>query len=243
MHTVKYRLFDPGLRPRRSKLEIPGWAGKPEPRKDGSHEYVWHCVPFTEGAQYGIELFYPYANELHVTTKDGQLVLDGDFGPDPQNGLNWPPFRNFGDQYYTYQILLDLMVADDMAIRIEPHPRFYTDPTETVPIAVPALLRTNWWPMMSFCVFKSPAEGREHIFRPGEPFAQILVLPIECDFELVEMTEEEAAERELRSLRIHKSRGTLSADTHWVSTTHTVFDGTYRHILRAAKAKTRKDPT
>ena len=51
------------------------------------------------------------------------------------------------------------------AIRTEPHPRFYTDRTDTVPIAVPALVR-NWWPMMFFTVFKSPAEGRTHIFRP-----------------------------------------------------------------------------
>lgn len=29
------------------------------PRADGSREQVWHCVPFSEGAQYGIELFYP----------------------------------------------------------------------------------------------------------------------------------------------------------------------------------------
>ena len=50
MHTVKYRLFDSRLQPRRTKLEMPGWAGKPEPRKDGSHEQVWHCMPFTEGA-------------------------------------------------------------------------------------------------------------------------------------------------------------------------------------------------
>jgi Transposase, Mutator family len=38
----------------------------------------------------------------------------------------------------------------------------------SVPIAVPALMR-NWWPMMFFMVFKSPAEGRTHIFRPNEP--------------------------------------------------------------------------
>jgi hypothetical protein len=46
--------------------------------------------------------------------------------------LQWPPFRNFGDLFYTYQILLDLKVEEGLAIRIEPHPRFYTDPTETV---------------------------------------------------------------------------------------------------------------
>jgi hypothetical protein len=239
MHTVKYRMIDSRLRPRQTKLEVPGWAGQREPRKDGSHEYAWHCVPFSESARYGIEVFYPFDNELHVTTRDGHLVLEGDFGPNPETGLQWPPFRNFGDLFYTYQMLLDLKVEDGLAIRIEPHPRFYTDPTETVPIAVPALLR-NWWPMINFALFKSPAEGRTHIFRPNEPFAQIIVIPAESEFELVKMDEEEAAERELQSRRIYESRETLSAGTHWTSSTNTVFDGTYRHILGAAKAKTKK---
>ena len=236
---VKYRLFEPRLSPRRTKLEVPGWAGQREPRKDGSHEYAWHCVPFSESARYGIELFYPFDNELRVTTQDGHLIFDGDFGPDPGTGVHWPPFRDFGDQFYTYQILLDLKVEEGFAIRIEPHPRFYTDQTDTVPIAVPALLR-NWWPMMNFAVFKSPAEGRTHIFRPGEPFAQVLVVPADIEFELVEMDEEEAAERELQSRRIHASRDTLSAHTRWVSATDTVFDGTYRFLLSAAQAKNKK---
>ena len=193
MDKVKYRLNDPRLAPRRTRLEIPGWAGKREPRADGSREQVWHCVPFSEGAQYGIELFYPYDNELRVSTKDGHLILDGDWGPAPDGGVQWPPFRNFGDHFYTYQILLDIKVEKGMAIRTEPHPRFYTDRTDTVPIAVPALVR-NWWPMMFFCVFKAPAEGRSHIFRPNEPFAQIIVIPEEAPFELEQMSEEEAAE-------------------------------------------------
>ena len=115
----------------------------------------------------------------------------------------WPPFRSFGQDYYTYQLLLDLKVGKEWAVRTEPHPRFYTDPTDTVPIAVPALLRTEWWPMISFVVFKSPAEGRTHIFRPGEPMLQILILPVTADFTLVAMDEEEAAEREMRGRRIH----------------------------------------
>jgi hypothetical protein len=238
MHTVvKYRLVEPRLRPRRTKLEMPGWGGKPEPRKDGSHEQVWHCMPFTEGAQYGIELFYPYDNELRVTKRDGKLVLDGDFGPPPDSDLQWPPFRAFGENYYTYQLLLDLQVPEDMAVRSEPHPRYYTATNDDVPLAVPALLRTNWWPMISFVVFKAPPEGYTHVFRKDEPFMQMLFVPAEPDFELVEMNEEEAAEREMRGRRIHASRDTLSKETMWVSSTDTVFDGTYRHILRAAKAQ------
>jgi hypothetical protein len=88
--------------------------------------------------------------------------------------------------------------------------------------------------MMNFMVFKSPAEGRTHIFRPDEPFAQVIFLPPESDFELIEMTEDEAAERELQSRRIHESRETLSANTHWTSSTRTVFDGS------AAKVKSKK---
>jgi hypothetical protein len=234
MHTIKYRLSEERLRPRRTKLEIPGWAGKPEPRADGSHEYAWHCVPFSEAAQYGLEIFYPYDNELRVSTKDGRLVFDGDFGPAPRDGRMWPPFRTFGEQFYTYQLLLDLKVEAGLAVKIEPHPSFYTDPTGNVPIAVPALMR-NWWPMMSFMVFKSPAEGGTQIFRPSEPFAQFTVIPEESNFELIEMSEEEAAERELQARRIHESRATLSASTQWTSASDTVFDATYRRIHGAAR--------
>jgi hypothetical protein len=239
MQTVKYRLVNPALRPRRTELKIPGWGGERAPRKDGSHEYPWHCSPFTEGAQYGIEIFYPHDNELHVSRRNGELVFDGDFGPPPDSDLQWPPFRAFGREYYTYQLLLDLKVDKDWAVRTEPHPRFYSDPTDTVPIAIPAMLRTEWWPMISFVVFKSPPEGRTHIFRPGEPMLQLIVIPIEAKFELSPMHEEEAAEREMRGRRIHASRPTLAADTTWKSDTNTIFDGTYRHLLRAAKARDR----
>ncbi len=237
MSTVKYRLHEPGLNPRRTKLEVPGWGGENEPRRDGSDEQAWHCMPFIEGAQYGIELFYPYDNELRVTKRDGRVTLEGDFGPDPKTGVNWPPFRSFGENYYTYQLLLDLKVAEDMAVRIEPHPRFYTSEADDVPLAVPALLRTNWWPMISFVVFKGPPEGRLHVFRPGEPFMQVLILPVDPQFDLVAMDPAEAAEREMRGRRIHASRDTLGRDSTWTSSTNTVFDATYRRLLRAARGK------
>ena len=49
------------------------------------------------------------------------------------------------------------------------------------------------------------------------------------------MTEEEAAEREMQSRRIYKSRDALSADTKWTSASNTVFDGTYRSDPRRGK--------
>jgi hypothetical protein len=145
-----------------------------------------------------------------------------------------PPFRSFGREYFTYQLLLDLKVEPEFAIKTEPHPRFFTDTTGTVPIAVPAVLR-HWWPMIYFVVFKAPPEGQTHIFRPGEPFMQMGIVPADTSLDLVEMTAEEAAERELQSRRIYASRDTLSAETRWTSDTNTVFDGTYRRIHTAAR--------
>jgi hypothetical protein len=240
LHTVKYRMVNPRLAPRRTRIEVPGWAGEPEPRRDGSHEHPWHCIPFNEGAQYGIELFYPYDVELRVSKTGGRMVLDGDFGPDPMTGVQWPPFRSFGEEYYTCQLLLDLKVADEMAVLTQAHPRFYTSSADDVPLAVPALLRTSWWPMISFVVFKAPPEGRTHIFRPREPFMQLLIVPAEPEFELMPMGEEEAAERELRDRRIYASRDSLGQASRWTSSTHTVFDATYRNLLRAARARAKQ---
>jgi hypothetical protein len=54
------------------------------------------------------------------------------------------------------------------------------------------------------------------------------------------MNEEESAERELQARRIYANRPNLSGDTEWLSSTDTVFDGTYRHLHRAAKEKARQ---
>ena len=89
-------------------------------------------------------------------------MFNAEYGPAPDAGRLWPPFRSFGEKFFTYQLLLDMKVEEGLAIKIEPHPRFYTDPTDSVPIAVPALLR-NWWPMMFFMVFKSPAEAQRAV--------------------------------------------------------------------------------
>jgi hypothetical protein len=239
MPTVKYRVIGPGLAPRRTEMPIPGWGGEAQPRADGAHEQVWHCAPFSESARYGLELLYPFEQELRVTREAGQVKLDADWGPDPDNGLNWPPFRPFGEGFYSYQSVIDLKVPAGWAVRTEPHPRFYAEAGDSCPIAVPALIRTSWWPMIFFLIFKAPPQGVTHVFRKDEGFAQMIVIPAEPDLALEPMGEEEAAERELQSRRIRDSRPTLAANSQWLSSTNTVFDGTYRHMLKAAKARER----
>jgi hypothetical protein len=167
--------------------------------------------------------------------------LDADWSEPPDDGMMWPPFRPFGKEYYSYQISLDLAVPPGWAIRVEPHPRYFTDATNTTPLAVPAIIRSEWWPMMFFCIFKAPPKGVTHIFRKGEPYLSVIVLPDEPDLELRPMTEEEAAERELRARRLSVSRDGLAKGTRWISDTNTVFDGTYRQMYRAARQRDRAE--
>jgi hypothetical protein len=239
MPLVKYRLHGDRPPPQPVQLAIPGWGGAAQPRADGSHEQPWHCTPFSESARYGVELLYPFEEELRVTTARGKVRLDADWGEPSDPDMMWPPFRPFGADYYSYQVSLDLEVPPGWAIRTEPHPRYFTDATNTTPLAVPALIRSEWWPMMFFCIFKAPPKGVTHIFRKGEPFISIVVLPAEPGLDLQPMTEEEAAEREMRARRLAASRDTLAEGTRWLSTTNTIFDGTYRNMFRAAKARDR----
>ena len=240
MPLVKYRFHGPGLPPRRIEMPVPGWAGEPEPRADGSHEQVWHCTPFSEGARYGLEVLYPFEQELRVRSQAGGVVLDAAWGPDPGDGLNWPPFRTFGEGFYSYQIVLDLKVDPGWAVRIDTHPKYYADAGNTTPLAVPALIRTEWWPMIFFVIFKAPPEGVTHVFRKGEPMLSAIFIPADPELDLEPMDEDEAAEREMRSRRLQASRDKLAEGTRWLSRTNTIFDGTYRHMLRAAKARDRK---
>jgi hypothetical protein len=91
--------------------------------------------------------------------------------------------------------------------------------------------------MMFFCIFKAPPAGATHIFRKNEPFLSIIMLPADPELDLQPMTEEEAAAREMSARRLAVSRDGLAEGSRWLSSTGTIFDGTYRHLFRAAKAR------
>ena len=236
MLPLPYRIVGPGLAPRRTELPVPGWAGEPEPRRDGSAEHAWQCVPFSEGARYGFEVFYPFEMEMVVRKEAGRVFAEAELPPHLDEGLV-PAIVPAGERFYLFVFTLDLKPPPGFAIRTEPHPRFFTDLTGEVPIAIPGLIRMDWWPMASTIVFKSPLEGGRHVFRPGEPFVQFIVVPEEAPFELEPMDEELAAERELQARRITDSRGALAAGSAWTSSSDIDFDGAYRHLARAAKAR------
>ena len=131
---------------------------------------------------------------------------------------------------------VDLKVEEGWAIRTEPHPRFYTDPTDTTPIAVPALVR-RWWPMIYFWCSNRRQRGRPTFFGPASHSSKCWSCRRRRRSISFRCRRTKLAERELQARRIYQSRSTLSAGTEWKSATNTVFDGTYRHILGAASKR------
>ena len=92
-------------------------------------------------------------------------------------------------------------------------------------------------PLTYFCILKVPPPGVTHIFRKNEPFISFIVIPADPELELAPMEPELAAQREMRARRLALSRDALAEGTRWTSSTNTVFDGTYRNMARAARAR------
>src|SRR5436305_12548701 len=123
MPLVTFRLHGKRPAPQRIRMDVPGWGGDKQPRADGNHEQPWHCLPFSESAMYGLELCYPFEEELRVSNRNGHVHLGARRGERPPGEPMWPPFRPFGEHYYSYQLSLDLAVPPGWPSRTEPHPR------------------------------------------------------------------------------------------------------------------------
>jgi len=237
---LSYRAWNQAQPPRRIKLGIPGWAGEDTPAADGAQPQPWHCRPFVDAASYGIELVYGFETECRVTRgEDGAIRFDGDFSGEIARAKGAGqdlvvPFGTFAPHHYGMTSALDVMPPPGHVLRIEPHPRFFTDMTGTVPAAVPGHIE-RFWPRMFFVVFKSPAVGETHVFRPGEPFAQLLVVPAQATYALSPMPEEQAEDRRTQDRQM-TSLGYLLAKNLWHAGNGYWFDDKYKQLLRIYRA-------
>ena len=210
---VKYRTWHKGVAPRHIKLEIPGWAGENKDHSDGSKPQPWHCPPFVDGSTYGLELIYPFKNETRVTRKGDEIIFDGDFSDEEYANNGQPPFLSFSPDHYGMTSSLDIMPPEGYLLRIEPHPRFYTDRTGTVPIAAAGHIQ-RWWSRIFFVAFKSPLENEVHIFRQGEPYAHALIIPDKPSIKINKMSPEEVSKRHNRE-QIIANHGSKIAKNNW----------------------------
>lgn len=226
---IKYRTWWKAIPPKTIKLEIPGWAGNDREHTNGAVAQPWHCLPFIEGSTYGLELIYPFDTETHVTNVNGEIKFEGDF----KDECVWskeptPPFSFFANGHYGFTSSLDMSWPEDHVLRLEPHPRFFTDTTGNCPIAVPGHLQ-SWWCKIFFVVFKSPKPGETHIFRKDEPYAQVLIIPKKPTYEIEKMSEEEIVERCAIEKKIGELKHLIAKNT-WTDDKGHQFDDKYKQL-------------
>lgn len=216
--------------PRRIRLEIPGWAGASNAYGDGAAAQPWHCQPFVEGATYGLELVYPYGAECRVHNDGGTLRFEG--GTDEKlEALGLPrPFGSFAARHYGMATALDLQAPPGYALRLGPHPRYFTDGSGTVPLALPGHLQ-RFWPCQFFAVFAAPPPGTTHVFRPGEPYAQLLLVPVSQTYEVSPMPADVEEDRARQDRQVTMLTYFLSKHV-WRSDAGYWFNDKYKQLLR-----------
>lgn len=228
--TVQYRSTYGAEPPRRIRLEIPGWAGSSSAHADGAAAMPWHCQPFVEGSTYGLELVYPYRSECIVRKVDGKIVFEGGLTEERQKEGLSHPFGVFAHGHYGMATALDLLPPPGYSLRLGPHPRYFTDTKGDVPLALPGHLQ-RFWPNQFFAVFKAPSKGTKHVFRPGEPYAQLLIVPTNQTIRTEPMPAELVAEREREEVQVGTLRY-MFAKHIWQSDTGNWFDDMYKQLLR-----------
>jgi tetratricopeptide (TPR) repeat protein len=233
---VKYATYSKAVPPQPIRIKTPGWAGNPDKMEDGSPGQPWHCLPFVEASTYGLELIYPFDTECQVINDNGMVRIEWDFAKEPGGDLTGAEFSTFypkeASKHYLFTTKIDVQAPSGHVIRTEPHPRFFTDDTGTCPLAVIGHLQTEWWPRKLFVVFKVPPPGQRHIFRKGEPYAQILFVPKRTSVELAKLTPEEEAHRRKLDIEIDTARLQI-ADNIWLNSSGYQLSNHYK-VLAAA---------
>ncbi len=228
---LKYRAFGQALPPRPIRLEIPGWAGDQSKAQDGSVPQPWHCNPFVEASTYGLELVYPYETECHVINDGGAVRIEWDFGRESAAGVTGGEFVQFAPNHYGFNTSLDVQAPPGHVLRLEPHPRYFTDRTGTVPCPIIGHLQTEWWPKLFFVAFKAPLPGQRHIFRQGEAYAQLIVVPGRATYHVEPMTREEADDRLAQESSLASAKDYIAEQT-WTDDRGQTFNNQYKVLTR-----------
>jgi tetratricopeptide (TPR) repeat protein len=234
---VKYATYSKATPPQPIRVKVPGWAGSPEHKmEDGSPGQPWHCLPFVEASTYGLELINPFEPECQIINDNGMVRIELDFSKESGGELTGAEFSTFypkqSSKHYHFTTRIDVQAPPGHAIRTEPHPRFFTDDTQTCPLAVIGHLQTEWWPRKLFVVFKVPPPGQRHLFRKGEAYAQIIFVPKRAAYELVKLTAEEEASRRKLDTEVEMARLQI-ADNVWHNSSGYQLSNHYKTLAAA----------
>ena len=231
--SLRYRpLNERVLSPQPIRLQVPGWAGETDKMVDGARPQPWHCRPYADAAVHGLELRYPGDAEYALSREAGALVLR-------KNGIPLPlkdgGFSAFSSDHYGVAFSMDIEVPSGFVLRVEPHPRFYTDRTGNVPAAIPGHIGP-FWTQALFIVFKNPLfNGETHVFRPGLPYAQIFLVPEQAKYHAELMSRPDQHARSARVERV-KEYASVNARFWTAKDERSLFDDKYKRLLRAYRA-------
>ncbi|CAE6866898.1 hypothetical protein R69658_07913 [Paraburkholderia aspalathi] len=232
---IAYRKIYDVLEPRRTRLEVPGWSG------EATHEVPqpWHCKPFTDAGTYGLELRFSWKTPCQVSLKRGHPEWTGDLSAElpPNAPSDWHPFSVFSPGFFGFSPLLDLQVPDGMGLFVLPHPRCLMDTSRTAPIAIPGIIETHWWPRPFFLVFKAPTARQRIKFKYGDPIAQLVVVPLNENYELEEMSTELAVLRNRRALTLASSGAVFSNKIVEYQEGYPSFNNKYKALCQQARTK------
>jgi Flp pilus assembly protein TadD len=232
--TIRYSTSAKALPPQPIRMANAKWGGSPEKMENGSEPQPWHCLPFVEGSTYGLELIYPYETECHVVGAGASISFEWDFAKEPGGGLGGDEFSALStggaSKYYSFNTGLELEPPSGYVLRAEPHPRYFTDDSGTVPLALIGHLPSE--PHPGVIVFRAPRQGERHIFRKGEAFAQIILVPPDIKYDTTRMNFEESAERRDLEHGIEASRLDI-AENIWRNPAGVAFNNHYKVLARA----------
>lgn len=160
----------------------------------------------------------------------GAVRFEGELAAEMQAAGLPHPFGVFAAGHYGMATALDLLPPPGYALRLGPHPRFFTDRTNEVPLALPGHLQ-RFWPRQFFAVFRAPSPGGVHVFRPGEPYAQLLLVPVD-EVVCVQPMDAELADDRARQERQVTMLTYLLAKHLWQSNAGMWFDDKYKQLQR-----------
>jgi tetratricopeptide (TPR) repeat protein len=234
---IKFSTNAQTMPPQPIRLVNVDWVGSADKKmEDGSEVQPWHCLPFVEGSTYGLELIYPYENECQVVGANGTIHFEWDFAKEPGGVCAGGEFRAFSPyeavKYYSFATMMDLVPPPGYVLRTEPHPRYFTDETGTVPLAMIGHLQNEWFPRRVALAFRAPRQGQRHIFRKGEPYAQILFVHHRVKYEMTRLSDEEVAERRALDRTIDTVRFDIAENT-WRNPAGVSFTNHYKVLARA----------
>lgn len=232
LHLLKYRAWFKGITPRPIRLEVPGWAGE----KHYETGQPWHCKPFVDAATYGLEIVYPFDTEVRVTCQDGKC--DFSYNSDEEWKLikqpNPFPFSNFTPNHFGFTSSIDIKTPPGYSTLIMPHPRFFTDMTGSVPLPSCGMLESDWWPKIFFIAFRAPLAGHEYVFRKGEGIAQLMFVPTYVQYNVEQMSQAEANERE-ETEKLLNTFIKFVATKKWTDNKGQLFQNSYKTLSLIAK--------